>query len=313
MDFRSEIERLLRQIPEGRVARCGDVARALGDARASMAVFRFVRDRPIVPGASRVLSGTGGSAAGARFFTDFVGDAPLEKLREKQLALAAKVSSRDAFRSVRTIAGVDVSYDADRGFATAVVLRARDLAVVDEAHVTRAVTFPYIPTYLAQREFPIVRAAIDKLAEPPTVLLVDGHGRLHPARCGLACFVGVKLGVPTIGVAKNPLSGAMERRPDVDEAVPVRVGGEVLGYAVRTSTSRRPLFVSVGHRVSLRTAVRIVRSVCVTRNPEPLRLAHNLATERKKKKRIKEKSIRRGFKTRSLPQERKPEAKGEGV
>jgi deoxyinosine 3'endonuclease (endonuclease V) len=67
------------------------------------------------------------------------------------------------------------------------------------------------------------------------VLLVDGHGRLHPARCGVACFVGVNLGVPTIGVAKNPLSGTMSRRPNRGESVPVRIGRETLGYAVRRS------------------------------------------------------------------------------
>ena len=253
-----------------------------------MAVFRFVADHPAIPGASRVVSGTGASAATARFFTDFDGNAPLEKLRAEQFALAANVSSRDTFRTVSTIGGVDVSYNGDRGFATAVVLRASDLAVVDEAHASRAVTFPYIPTYLAQREFPFIRAAFDRLSERPTVLLVDGHGRLHPARCGVACFVGVKLGVPTIGVAKNPLVGTMTRRPDVGESVPVRVGREVLGYAMRTSASARPLFVSVGDRVSLRTAVQIVRSACITRHPEPLRLAHVLATECKKRKRKKD-------------------------
>jgi len=298
MDFRREVERLLRQIPEAHVARCGDVARALGDVRASMAVFRFVAEHPDVPGASRVLSGTGASAANAPFFMDFQTRAPLEKIRAEQLALAAIVSSRDSFRSVRTIAGVDVSYDGDLGFAAAVVLRASDLAVVDEAYATRAVTFPYIPTYLAQREFPLIRAAFDRLATRPTVLLVDGHGRLHPARCGVACFVGVSLGVPTIGVAKNPLSGTMSRRPNRGESVPVRIGREILGYAIRRSSSARPLFVSVGHRVSLRTALRIVRSVCLTRNPEPLRLAHDLATEWKIRK---VKRIRTGFVIRSPP------------
>lgn len=298
MDFRREVERLLRQIPEAHVARCGDVARALGDVRASMAVFRFVAEHPDVPGASRVLSGTGVSAASAPFFADFQAKAPLEKIRAEQVALAAIVSSRDSFRSVRTIAGVDVSYEGDRGFAAAAVLRASDLAVVDEAYATRAVRFPYIPTYLAQREFPLIRAAFDRLATRPTVLLVDGHGRLHPARCGVACFVGVNLGVPTIGVAKNPLSGTMSRRPNRGESVPVRIGREILGYAIRRSSSARPLFVSVGHRVSLRTAERIVRSACVLRYPEPLRLAHSFATEWKRRK---VKRIRTGFVIRSPP------------
>jgi deoxyribonuclease V len=235
-----------------------------------------------------VIAGSGASAANAHRFTDFDGRAPLLTLRKEQLAIAAKVSSRDAFGSLHTIGGVDVSYEGDRGFAVAVVLRGKDLAVVDEARARLDVDFPYVPTYLAQREFPLIRAAFERLKTRPTVLLVDGHGRLHPARCGVACFVGVKLGVPTVGVAKNPLTGTMSHHPSIGESVPVRIGGQILGYAVRTSTSARPLFVSVGHRVSLRSAVRIVRSACVTRQPEPLRLAHVLATEFKRRKRKKD-------------------------
>lgn len=310
MDFRREVERLLRQIPEGELARCGDVARALGDVRASLAVFRLLQDHPELPGAARVVSGSGGSGAEARFFTDFDGDAPLARLRAVQLAIAARVVSRDGFRKVRTIAGVDVSYEGDRGFATAVVLRAEDLAVVDESSVRRDVSFPYIPTYLAHREFPLIRAAVERLAKPPTVLLVDGHGRLHPARCGIACTVGVTLGVPTIGVAKNPLSGTMDGPPAIGASVPVRFGSQILGYAIRMSRSARPLFVSVGHRVSLSTAVRVVRSVCVSKNPEPLRLAHILATESKRRK---GKRIRKGFVTRSPTMGKKPEAKEESA
>ncbi len=275
------------------MARFGDIARALGDVRASMAVARFVNANPEVPGSSRVVSGSGGPVASARIFTDFAGDAPLEKLRASQLAVAAKISSCDDIRAVHTIAGVDVSYDGDRGFATAVVLRYPDLAVVERAEATREIDFPYIPTYLSQREFPIIRDAIVRLETRPSVLLVDGHGRLHPARCGIACLVGVRLGLRTIGVAKNPLSGTMQRRPGIGESVPVRVEGEILGYALRASSSARPLFVSVGHRVSLRTAVRIVRRVTVMRNPEPLRLAHVLATEQKRRKEERKKDSKR--------------------
>ena len=206
--------------------------------------------------------------------------------------MAAKVSRRNGFRSLQTMGGVDVSYSGDRGFVALVVLRSSDLAVVEEVRVARDADFPYIPTYLAYREFPLIEAAFRRLREPPDVLLVDGHGRLHPARCGIACMVGVKLGVPTIGVAKNPLVGTMSRGPSVGEAVPVRFEGEILGCAIRTSESIRPLYVSTGHRVSLRTAVRIVRDLCVTRYPEPLRLADLLAREWKEDKEKGPKKVR---------------------
>lgn len=307
MDFRRELEHLLRQIPEGSVARCADVARALGDATASLSVFRFLGEHPEVPGASRVLSGTGGSAAKTRFFTDFVGDRPLEKLRAEQLEIASRVSSRDAIKTIHTIGGADVSYGDDRGFASAIVLRGSDLIVTDESLATRTVHFPYIPTYLAAREVPLIEYAVDRLGERPDVLLVDGHGRLHPRRSGLACAVGVKLDMPTIGVAKNPMRGSTWRRPAIGASEPVRIDGEVLGYAFRTSASRRPIFVSVGHRVSLRSAIRIVRLVSRGKIPEPLRRAHVAATEFKRRKGKKDRKM---VKTRSI-HERKSEAKEE--
>jgi deoxyribonuclease V len=291
MDFRGDLRALLDQIPPGRVARCGDVARALGDVRASAAIFRFLSEHPDIPGAHRILTDRARTTSPQALrrlreegwdpstppFAAFEGEPPLRRLRREQLRIAAKVTRRAGFRTVRTVGGVDVSYAGDRGFAALVVLRGKDLTVVEEVLVSQTVDFPYIPTYLAYRELPLIEAAFRRLSAPPTVLLVDGHGQLHPARCGIACMVGVKLGVPTIGVAKNPLVGTTDRRPTIGEAVPVRYEGEVLGYAVRTGASIRPLYVSTGHRVAPRTAVRIVRELCRTRNPEPLRLADSHA------------------------------------
>ena len=228
----------------------------------------------------------------APYFRDFRSDAPLARLREEQRAMAAKVSRRNGFRSLRTVGGIDMAYEDDRGFASLVVLRLPDLAVIEEAYAARDVDFPYIPTYLAYREWPLIEAAFAELRQPPSVLLVDGHGRLHPARCGIACMVGVRLDVPTIGVAKNPLVGTVDRRPKRGEAVPVRFENEVLGYAVRTGSSIRPIFVSTGHRVDLRSAVRIVRDLCRTRHPEPLRLAHIRAAEWKRRQGKKSKWVR---------------------
>jgi len=296
VDFGADVDRLLRQIPRDRFARVADVARALGDVRASLAVFRYVREHPDVPGASRVVAARGSppprAGTGTPFFLAFRGGAPLARLREEQRALAAKVSRRNGNRSLRTIGGVDVAYAGDRGFAALVVLRLPDLAVVEEVRVAHAVDFPYIPTYLAYREFPLIEAAFRRLREPPDVLLVDGHGQLHPLRCGIACAAGVQLDVPTIGVAKTPLVGSTSRHPKVGEAVPVRLGGSVSGYALRTGESIRPLYVSTGHRVSPRAAVRIVREVCVTRQPEPLRLADSLAREWKEAKEKGPKKVR---------------------
>jgi len=191
---------------------------------------------------------------------------------------------------VRTVGGVDVAYANGRGFASLVVVDP-DGSVEAEVLATRKVDFPYIPTYLAYREFPLIEAAFRRLREPPTVLLVDGHGRLHPARCGLACMVGVQLDVPTIGVAKSPLVGVPERRPNAGEAVPVRYNGEILGYALRATASTKPLYVSTGNRGALATAVRIVRGLCRTGGPEPLRLADAHADNWKRRTKEKRKKF----------------------
>ena len=302
VDFGAAVAELVAQIPRGRFARCADVARALGDVRASAAIFRFLREhrelaaahrvvtergRPVAAWALRRLREEGWSHDDARAVTTFRGGGLLVRLRDEQVRIAAKVSDRTTFRTVRTIGGVDVAYADGQGFASLVVLRASDLAVVEEVLVQRRVGFPYIPTYLGYREFPLIEAAFRRLAEPPTVLLVDGHGRLHPARCGIACMVGVRLDVPTIGIAKSPLVGEPDRRPRIGEAVPVRIGGAVLGHALRMSASIKPLYVSVGHRVGPRTAVRIVKGLCRTRHPEPLRMADARARNWKEEQRKK--------------------------
>lgn len=297
MDFRREVQALLDQIPDGRTARLADLARALGDVRASAAIYRVLRDDPSLRGAERVVRSGGrpirGQSPRAPDFSEFRSQAPLAALREEQARIAAKVSRRNGFREVRTVGGVDVSYDGGRGFASLVILGARDLAVLEEVLVSRDVPFPYIPTYLAYREWPLVAAAVERLGERPDVLLVDGHGQLHPARCGIACHVGVRLGLPTIGVAKNPLVGTVRYRPKRGKDAPVDVEGRVMGYALRTGASVRPIYVSTGHLVNPRTAVRVVRELCTMRHPEPLRLAHVRATswKRRQKKNGEEGSV----------------------
>src|SRR2546422_8193848 len=94
----------------------------------------------------------------------------------------------------------------------AVSLDANDLRVTEITAVKRQAEFPYIPTYLAYREFPGIEAAVRRLKQQPDVLLIDGHGRLHPALFGVACYVGVRLDLPTIGVAKRPLVGRVTKR-----------------------------------------------------------------------------------------------------
>ncbi|MFD5147383.1 endonuclease V [Streptomyces sp. NPDC058401] len=156
------------------------------------------------------------------------------------------------------IAGVDVAYDDERDLvaAAAVVLDAATLRVVEEATSVGRVSFPYVPGLLAFRELPTVLAALEALTVTPGLVVCDGYGLAHPRRFGLACHLGVVTGLPAIGVAKNPFTFTYEepgaRRGDLS---PLRApDGEVVGRALRTQDGIKPVYVSVGHRVSLDNA-----------------------------------------------------------
>ncbi|MFE4260811.1 endonuclease V [Streptomyces sp. NPDC056883] len=156
------------------------------------------------------------------------------------------------------IAGVDVAYDDERDLvaAAAVVLDAATLRVVEEATSVGRVSFPYVPGLLAFRELPTVLAALEALSVTPDLVVCDGYGLAHPRRFGLACHLGVVTGLPAIGVAKNPFTFTYEepgdRRGDLS---PLRApDGEVVGRALRTQDGIKPVYVSVGHRVSLDNA-----------------------------------------------------------
>ncbi|MET8289082.1 MULTISPECIES: endonuclease V [Streptomyces] len=153
-----------------------------------------------------------------------------------------------------TVTGVDVAYDDERDLvvAAAVVLDAASLRVVAEATAVGQVSFPYVPGLLAFREIPTVLAALDTLPCPPGLVVCDGYGLAHPRRFGLASHLGVLTGLPTIGVAKNPFTFAyQEPGAPRGSASPLLAGADEVGRALRTRDGVKPVFVSVGHRVSL--------------------------------------------------------------
>ena len=302
--FAQAIQRCLESIPSGKVATCGTIAEALGDVRSARAVAAWVSNHPSARGGHRVVRADGrpvlsdahaalrgegvravrGRVPLARQVVVLPDVGLLRRLREEQRRLAEEVQEEDDFEPLRTIGGVDVAYEGETAYAAAVRLDAGSLKPVETAVMKTAADFPYIPSYLAYRELAGIEAVLQKLAEPPSVLLVDGHGRLHPARFGLACFVGVRAEVPTIGVAKHPLVGRPlggSLRPEGE--VPIEWEGAIRGYAWVPPRATRPVYVSVGHRVSLDSALTIVRRITKSRQPEPILLADRLSKERKKK------------------------------
>jgi deoxyribonuclease V len=195
-----------------------------------------------------------------------------------QRRLAGAVIEGDQFGEFRTIAGADVASDDGSGwlFAAVVVLDARTLAVLDIAHFAGPATAPYVPGFLSFREGPAVVAAFAQLRSAPDILVCDGHGRAHPRRFGLACHLGVALGLPTVGVGKSLLVGShRELGPRRGATARLVDRGEVVGLALRTRARVRPVYVSVGHRVSLVAARRLILEWSPRyRVPTPVRCAH---------------------------------------
>ena len=179
--------------------------------------------------------------------------------------------------SPRTVAGLDVAYseDDDRLAAAVVVLDAVSLAVVDRAIVLGRPAFDYVPGLFAFREVPALLDALAQLAEPPGVLICDGHGIAHPRRFGLAAHLGVLTDLPSFGVGKTRLLGEWaEVGPKRGDSSPLIDAGETVGAVLRTRNGVKPVFVSVGHRMDLATACALTLALTPSyRLPETTRAA----------------------------------------
>jgi deoxyribonuclease V len=203
--------------------------------------------------------------------------------RELQLQLAGHVSRQDEVGPVELVAGVDISpVVPGKGRGAVVVMQYPSMEVVEVAVADTEVTFPYIPGLLAFRELLPMLTACTMLSAAPQLLFVDGQGLAHPRRLGLASHLGLFLNLPTIGCAKSRLVGHHGAAGNaVGSTTPLKDGDEVVGSVLRTREGSAVIYVSVGHKVDLRTAVSWVLAGCRGyRQPEPLRLAHLAATGR---------------------------------
>jgi deoxyribonuclease V len=199
-----------------------------------------------------------------------------------QHSLRDRVVRHDALGPVRLVAGLDVGFEQDETVvrAAVAVLSYPDLRMADQAVARRPATFPYIPGLLSFREVPALLDALGKLGIRPDLLLCDGQGLAHPRRFGLACHLGVLTGIPSIGVAKSLLIGEHPPLPAKRGSWrPLRHQNEVIGAALRTRDGVAPVYVSIGHRVSLETAIDFVLACAPKyRLPETTRAAHRLAS-----------------------------------
>lgn len=198
-----------------------------------------------------------------------------------QRELAGRIVCEGGPGRVRRVAGGNCSIRKSEGLAigAVVVLSYPALEVVEVAVAEAPLTFPYVPGLLSFREVPVLREAFRKIREAIDLLLVDGQGYAHPRRFGLACHLGLLLDVPSIGVAKSRLVGEHGLvREASDSRAPLVHNGEAIGSALRTRDGVKPLYISAGHRISLRRAEQWVLRCCTRyRLPEPTRLAHQAA------------------------------------
>jgi len=199
-----------------------------------------------------------------------------------QKELAGRIERQDRLGDIRHLAGVDVGFEENGRITRAAVaiLDAASLMLVDHAVARRPTTFPYIPGLLSFREIPAVLDAFAGLSQPPDLLMVDGQGIAHPRRIGIASHLGLLLDLPSIGVGKSRLVG-QAAAPGRDKGcwTPLVDKGETVGAVLRSRTGIAPLYISIGHRISLETALAWTqRALTRYRLPETTRAAHRLAS-----------------------------------
>jgi len=207
---------------------------------------------------------------------------PREAMREQE-RLRERVVLEDQFGEIRFVAGADLAFDpeTETAFAGVIVYRFPALEEVERRSARLKLQFPYVPGLLSFREGPALAAVFARLRHEPDLILIDGHGRAHPRLFGIACHMGVLFDKPTIGCGKSLLVGEHEMPANPAGSIaPLWFKGEKVGEVLRTRDGVRPIYVTVGHRVSLATAVEHVKGCCDGyRIPKPTRQADHYVGE----------------------------------
>jgi deoxyribonuclease V len=206
---------------------------------------------------------------------------------ELQKQFAFEVITEDCFDApVEKVAGIDLGYDmkTDTSRAVVVVLKFPELTLIESAEAILPIQFPYVPGLLSFRETPVAIKALEKLENAPDLILCDGQGLAHPRRFGIACHIGLMTGVPSVGVAKSLLVGKYDALGETrGSTAPLIHRNEEVGVVLRTKDNVQPLYVSIGHKITLSTAIEyVLRCTPKYRLPETTRLADRMASFRKK-------------------------------
>lgn len=202
-----------------------------------------------------------------------------------QRELAGKVIHEDRLGEVHAVAGVDMAINEERNTvqAAVVLLKYPEMELIEQHIYEETLRMPYVPGLLSFREAPAVLGAFQKLRHKADLVMADGHGIAHPRRIGIASHLGLWLNIPTIGCAKSILVGHYDKEKLGEEAgnwQPLIYKNEVLGAAVRTRTRVNPMFISLGHMISLETSIKYVLACSKGyRLPETTRLADKLSKD----------------------------------
>ena len=199
---------------------------------------------------------------------------------ELQKELFKEVVLRDRFKSIRKIAGVDVKFlkGLNKFVCAVLILSYPSLEIIEEKYCQSESHFPYIPGLLSFREGPVIERCFGQIENIPDLAFFDGHGYSHPRRLGLASHMGIILNLPSIGCAKKKLCGQydyLSLDKEKGSYCYITDSDKIIGAAVRTRYDTKPVFVSVGNKICLESAIRYTLSVSKFRIPEPTRLAHN--------------------------------------
>ena len=188
---------------------------------------------------------------------------------ELQREIAKKVIAEDTLhKEIEYICGIDVSYKKNIAYCSAAIIKKNTLELIESVYSKSVVRHPYISGLFILRESIPILTTLKSLKNHFDLLLIDGHGLLHPRKCGLASYIGVLIDKPTIGVAKSLLCGS------IMEDQSVEYDGTVLGFTIKKE-GKKQIYVSVGHKISLTTAIQIIKKITKKEEwvPEPLRIA----------------------------------------
>ena len=305
LDMKSWISHMLKDVGPGEFTTFGAIARGLGDPAAARAVGALISQGGIKGPLHRVIFSDGRIPEGAidMLSTELgIGDPdsirldsplefklshpPLNVLSDIQNILARKLERGQL--NLNSVCGLDVSY----GSTNICALSKYSLSGSHEGDLTIEVEpgLPYIPGYLFYREGPCMMEAIrkardDGIIDRRTLIIIDGNGILHPRRMGIACQLGIVMDLPTCGASKRLMIGGVgeyRRGPEGTSVADVTEGGEVIGASIRVG-ERRPFYLSEGHLTDLDTCMPIVSGMLSGRHPAPVKNAHDLANEMRRK------------------------------